>query len=95
MHLTFALEYPHTSNMYSRLLGIILCCLIAVPAYPWGDEGHRITARIAARNLTPAARAKIVEILRSVTTANDDLKLLKIVGGKNKPQPSQRTWRRL
>ena len=33
------------------------------PVWPWGREGHRIVARIAARNLQPEARKKLAAIL--------------------------------
>jgi hypothetical protein len=35
----------------------------AVPVYCWGPEGHDLVARIAEAQLTPAARAKVAELL--------------------------------
>src|SRR5437870_9859353 len=40
-----------------------LCLLPATPAWSWGREGHRVVARIAAKNLSPGARARIATIL--------------------------------
>lgn len=40
-------------------------CLLAtgIPAFAWGPEGHALIARIAQVQLTPAAHARIIEIL--------------------------------
>jgi hypothetical protein len=35
----------------------------ALPALGWGPEGHSLVARIAEAQLTPAARAKVIDIL--------------------------------
>jgi hypothetical protein len=44
-----------------RFVIAILCgCL---PAFGWGGEGHSLVARIAWEQLTPAARARVTEIL--------------------------------
>ncbi len=43
-----------------RLIALILC---AVPLCAWGPEGHGLVARIAMAQLTPAAKARIAEIL--------------------------------
>lgn len=57
-----------------------LCAALVSPAYPWGDEGHQLVARIAARNLTPNARTRIADLIKkNVTPANDDLDLLPLV----------------
>jgi hypothetical protein len=45
----------------------------AAPAYPWAAEGHRALAMVASRNLSPEARAHVVEIL-----GNDDLAAVSI-----------------
>ena len=34
-----------------------------LPAYGWGPEGHSLVARIATAELTPAAQAKVAELL--------------------------------
>ena len=44
----------------SALLFLILC---PAPAFGWGAEGHEIVALIAARELTPAARAQAAQLL--------------------------------
>lgn len=48
-----------------RLFSAALLFLFAAAplAWPWGREGHRIVARIAARNLKPDARRKLAAIL--------------------------------
>jgi hypothetical protein len=62
------------------LLICTLCATLASPGYSWGDEGHELVARIAARNLTPNARARIVDLIRkNVRSTNDDLDLLPLV----------------
>jgi len=35
----------------------------AVPAWPWGTDGHQIVARIAAMNLSVTARRKVAKLL--------------------------------
>lgn len=35
----------------------------SLPAYGWGPEGHSLVARLAAARLTPAATARVAEIL--------------------------------
>ena len=55
-------------------------------AFGWGDDGHKLVARIAARNLTPKARQGIVDLMRRASV--DDLKLQNLVGKLNDPQPS-------
>jgi hypothetical protein len=47
--------------MRKRALSAILCA--AIPGFGWGPEGHRLIARIAEAQLTPAVHAKVVEIL--------------------------------
>src|SRR5262249_35444855 len=65
---------------------VLLLCNTAQPAFSWGDDGHELVARIAARNLTAKARQGIVNLMRRA--AVDDLKLLDLVGKLNDPQPS-------
>src|ERR1035437_5839895 len=60
--------YRYTSFMHQpstvRLASLTLSFLLAVvPAWPWGREGHRVVALIAAKNLSAAARAKAAAIL--------------------------------
>ena len=46
-----------------KLLVILLCVLAPARALAWGDEGHRIVARIAEPLLTPTARAAVDALL--------------------------------
>ena len=55
-----------------------LALLLARPVFPWGDDGHRLVARIAARQLNATTRAKIVDLLRHAP--DDDLKLIELIG---------------
>ncbi|HEY4078710.1 MAG TPA: S1/P1 nuclease [Rhizomicrobium sp.] len=41
----------------------IIFLLIPAPAFAWGAEGHEIIASIAARELTPVARAQVAQLL--------------------------------
>lgn len=46
-----------------RLIAVGVCVLLLrLPCFAWGASGHRIVARIAARNLSPAAKAKVAAI---------------------------------
>ena len=37
--------------------------MYSVPAFSWGQEGHRVIAKIAYDNLTPKARKSVDKIL--------------------------------
>jgi hypothetical protein len=50
-----------------KLVAMALACA-AMPVYGWGPEGHSLVARIADAQLTPAARARVAEILGPGTT---------------------------
>ena len=52
----------------AALIGIILSLASAAPAYPWGAEGHRALAIVAAEHLSADARSHVAKIL-----GNDDL----------------------
>ncbi len=39
--------------------------LLPVPAYAWGEYGHRVIAQIANANVSPATTAKIRQLMRS------------------------------
>ena len=47
--------------MRKFLAGALVCGFL--PVYAWGPEGHSLVARIATAELTPAAQAKVAEIL--------------------------------
>lgn len=44
-----------------------LACAAASPAAAWGDVGHKVTALIAYKHLTPTARAKVDALLAADT----------------------------
>ncbi len=55
-----------------RVLSVVLAGLLlgfAGPAAAWGDLGHKVTALIAYRHLTPAARSKLDALLAADTDA--------------------------
>lgn len=43
-------------------IALVLLCT-ALPAFGWGPQGHRLVARLAEQELTPAARAEITRLL--------------------------------
>src|ERR1700744_4902270 len=47
----------------SSIFAALLLAVVSTPALAWGPEGHQIVAAIAARELTPAARAKAGALL--------------------------------
>jgi hypothetical protein len=56
------------------LTAAAFAALISAPAFAWGDLGHEVTALIAYRHLTPAARKALDAMLASDTdtlTAGD------------------------
>ncbi|MCX7605199.1 MAG: hypothetical protein N2036_14065, partial [Bryobacteraceae bacterium] len=48
-------------SMVFRLAAVFAAA--AIPAWPWGVEGHRLVAEIAERHLSAAARAQIARLL--------------------------------
>lgn len=59
-----------SSNVFKshfRLFFFAALLIIALSpnAFAWGDEGHRITVRIAANYLTPAVRAEVIRLLKT------------------------------
>jgi hypothetical protein len=50
---------------------LFVAFLVSVtPAWPWGNDGHRIVARIAAMNLSKNARQGVAQILQVSSTRN-------------------------
>lgn len=47
------------------LAAVSLVLLLTTPAWSWGRDGHRLVARIAAKNLTPDTRQKLAAILQT------------------------------
>ncbi|MDQ3557503.1 MAG: S1/P1 nuclease [Gemmatimonadota bacterium] len=52
-----------TVRILALLLGV--CALGSSPAYAWDELGHRVIARIAWDGMTPAVRARAIELLQS------------------------------
>jgi hypothetical protein len=76
--------------MYSLVLLLTLSLSMPAPAVlAWGDDGHQIVGRIAARKLTAPAKRRIVAILRE--GGDDSLHLPMLLGAPNDPQPSLTT----
>lgn len=71
---TFAanLTNNHMKRTISVLLVALLAVVYAVPAYGWGQEGHRIIAKIAYDHMTRKAR-KAVDRILGVTVNGDRL----------------------
>jgi hypothetical protein len=59
-------------------------CVVDLSA--WGNDGHQIVARIAARKLLPETKKKIVALARA--GASDDAALAAAIGHAGDPQPS-------
>jgi len=47
---------------------LLLVAVAAAPLFGWGGEGHRLVARIADAQLTPAAKAQVAAILGPANT---------------------------
>ena len=54
---------PSPRTLRALCLAIAILLLAVSPIWSWGRDGHRIVARIAARNLKPEARKKLAAIL--------------------------------
>lgn len=56
--------------MLRRVAAVVLCWMLLIPSsgFSWGPEGHRIVAKIAAKNLSPDVRKKVAAILGSTET---------------------------
>ncbi len=50
-------------NLRSSVAVVALLLFCASYAWPWGNDGHQIVARIAALNLTPKARRHVAQLL--------------------------------
>jgi hypothetical protein len=48
----------------ARTIAVLALFTVARGALAWGPEAHRIIGEIADRNLSPGARAKVIELLR-------------------------------
>jgi hypothetical protein len=79
-------ETPMKVLLRSGLLGLALLAISVQPCAAWGDAGHQLVAKIAARRLTPAARRAIVMLIRNAP--DDDIGLKELLGHSGEPQPS-------
>ena len=69
-------------------IALIAALLAPTPCLAWGAEGHQIIAHIAARELTPAARAQVQAMLDgeaeaamvTVSTWADEVRLMARTG---------------
>jgi S1/P1 Nuclease len=63
-----------TKLFKKRFCALLLCAglvlTLPVSALAWGTEGHRMTARIAAKYLNPRARAEVITLLRTAIRNN-------------------------
>lgn len=48
-----------------RIVPLLICWMLVIPVagFSWGRDGHRVVAKIAAKNLSPDARKKVAAIL--------------------------------
>src|SRR5215813_8361672 len=53
--------------MLRRVAAVVMCWILLIPSsgFSWGGEGHRIVAKIAAKNLSQDVRKKLSKILRT------------------------------
>ena len=58
--------------MFRRAAAVVMCWILLMPSsgFSWGAEGHRIVAKIAAKNLSPDARKKLAKILGTNNAGN-------------------------
>ena len=66
-------------NVLLKVVAMLLLLNLAPSAHAWGPTGHRVVAEIAQRHLTPAAQAKVSQLLDGRTLAEvanwpDDLR---------------------
>lgn len=52
-------------GMLKTVLMAVLSVVFALPAMAWDDVGHKITGYIAWQRMSPAAREKVIKILRA------------------------------
>lgn len=59
-----------------KIFGLLFILTFCATAFAWDDAGHKISAEIAWRNMTPAAREKAVAILLAAPEDTGILNLL-------------------
>ena len=68
-------------------LALIAALCGSLPAFGWGPEGHNLVARLAAAHLTPAATARVAEILgesvtlQSISSWPDQIRRERVASG--------------
>ena len=50
-------------SLFVSALALLILFQVSAPAWAWGRLGHRVTARLAERHLTPKAKAEIKALL--------------------------------
>ena len=78
-----------------RMVALAGCLLLASPAYPWWETGHRAVARIAALHLTPAAQARVAQLLGVTNTPDavaDALAISSTWADDTKAQTKTGSW---
>ncbi len=68
---------------------LLLFACATTPAHAWDELGHRVIARIAWNQLTPAARARAVELLRSAPPRSG---IAALRPGSEPPAAQAREW---
>jgi hypothetical protein len=68
------------------LMSLTVITVSVQPCAAWGDAGHQLVAKIAARRLTASARRAIVMLVRNAP--DDDIGLKGLLGHSGDPQPT-------
>jgi S1/P1 Nuclease len=61
----FMHQTVRSKTIVATLVTAVMLLASATPAWSWGRDGHRVVARIAAKNLSQEARMKIAAILQT------------------------------
>src|SRR5215471_777186 len=60
-----------TQCLASKVIVLLSAFLVSVtPAWPWGNDGHQIVARLAAMDLSESARRGVAQVLQVSSTQN-------------------------
>jgi nuclease S1 len=59
------------SSSLVRLLTLLVVLQTATPAWAWGRLGHRVTARLAEKHMTPQAKAAVAALLEPGESMGD------------------------
>lgn len=88
-----ASSFGNLASFPTVALGRIL--LFATPVYGWWETGHRTVARLAAAQLTPAARTRVAQILQVPDTPEavaDALAVASTWADETKAQTKTGSW---